>query len=45
MWVLGIKPGSSGRADSALNCRAISPALLVFLVAVLFFKRFIYFIL
>ena len=25
MWVLGIKPGSSGRASSALNCWAISP--------------------
>jgi hypothetical protein len=25
MWVLGIEPQSSGRADSALSHRAISP--------------------
>jgi hypothetical protein len=27
MWVLGIEPGSSGRAVSALNHQAISPTL------------------
>jgi hypothetical protein len=27
MWMLGIEPWSSGRADSALNPLAISPAL------------------
>ena len=30
MWVLGIKPRSSGRAASALNCCATSPAPSVF---------------
>ena len=28
MWVLGIEPRSSGRVVSALNCRAISLALI-----------------
>jgi hypothetical protein len=26
MWVLGTKPGSSGRAASALNCSGMSPS-------------------
>jgi hypothetical protein len=29
-WVLGLKPRSSGRAVSALNCSAISPVLIIF---------------
>ena len=27
LWLLGIEPMTSGRADSALNCSAIFPAL------------------
>lgn len=36
IWMLGIKPRCSGRADSALNCGAISPAFSSFFFLFLF---------